>query len=436
MPRVRNDATPAQAAKVLRANVEHLVEKNFASSDLDAVTESHLDLLKDLLYCTAAPTPGLLEAAAKIVFNKETAELRSLFAQRMCACISNARVKMKSVTSGSKLAPAVRELVQVLKSLQTPGLGAQLIERARKLQEASPRKGPGLKTAGLPLVEVKESPTASSTVPSPKDTASKKQLLSRAELWAKLGLGPAPASPPPKLPDEESIQDISSSQGSAQSPPPAASSSSSKPKPGLPYVDSARRCVVRRTTTGQVDMAVMRPGEGQFAMAAFEGEVEFESELPNLLLEAQAQAALKRPAARTKSTAKGSKKRKRASQAAQTGPSLEEDEEEEEEEIQELDCTWPKEVEEEPAEASPAVEVEEVEFEPSGRTYSKMRYPTGAFAIRQKQPPKSQLFQFKKKGAEEAALSSLADQVISKLEAGELSESMAKLWVAEQLEQL
>ena len=54
--------------------------------------------------------------------------------------------------------------------------------------------------------------------------------------------------------------------------------------PVAPYIDSAKRCLVRLSEDGSEEKARMEPGADGFAIGYFEDGIAIKTEMPNILL--------------------------------------------------------------------------------------------------------------------------------------------------------
>ena len=158
----------------------------------------------------------------------------------------------------------------------------------------------------------------------------------------------------------------------------------------------------------QIERATMVEGVSGFAVAQFGEEDPIETELPNLLLKSAVAPVRKRPALavrdeRPHGHPHGAAE-PRAAVAGEGHPHGEG----------------------EPLAAAPASSLDG----PALRRYQKMWYKhRHAFGIRQQFHAQKQIFQFRgKTEAVKPALEAIADEVIAKMERGELSEEAGKEW--------
>ena len=166
-PRIKNEASPKDISKCLRANLKGIDSQALANADLDALVKVFKDCILDIIKATGRPTVKLLELAAVEAFEGVDANLGHFFGQRMTAAVTYCRNKLKGSTSGAKLQPAVREVCALLQeqSLQEgcrPTLGQKFLARARQLhrQSSSPNapKQQALEDGPLPAQSASKKP--------------------------------------------------------------------------------------------------------------------------------------------------------------------------------------------------------------------------------------------------------------------------------------
>ena len=290
--------TSAEVAKALRANATRLDPDKYALADLDKVVEHFEDMLVDVFYSTPRPAAKLLEQAARAAFVVEPM-VAQLFGQRLSAAVSYCRTKARQSTSGAKLHPSVLNVARVLKKVGDSGAMEQLGFKARLL--SLPVQEPQ-KVEEQDSLEKQDQEQLQPQLPS---TSSK---ATRAEIMSLYGVSSSSCSSSKKprllqrVPTVQSSQEVMSSQedqgvqfdqGCGVEPAAALG-------PCLPafsavqaqYFDSSRKGVVRLCGDDIVE-AKMVAGPDGFAVACF-GKEEFETEMPNLLLEAS-KPVMKRP---------------------------------------------------------------------------------------------------------------------------------------------
>ena len=163
-PRIKNEASPKDISKCLRANLKGIDSQALANADLDALVKVFKDCILDIIKATCRPTVKLLELAAVEAFEGVDANLGHFFGQRMTAAVTYCRNKLKGSTSGAKLQPAVREVCALLQeqSLQEgcrPTLGQKFLgstaAQAKQLPECPPAAGFGRRPSPCPECQQK-----------------------------------------------------------------------------------------------------------------------------------------------------------------------------------------------------------------------------------------------------------------------------------------
>jgi hypothetical protein len=360
------------------------------------------------------------------------------------------------------MGPGIKKICLLLKQLSGPSLGDQLIAKARRLQ----------RTASSPKAhEANSNPAATQQVTLPSCQGSDSQVSMESK----------PSSTPATKPtwkelwgdDEEFCYDISSDASNAsdeseqhvvsktpsqaESGRPAASavppSASSRCTVAEPFFDAVAKVCKRIWSDGRVQTAKMNAGATGFAIADFDG-AEVQTEIPNLLL-APVPAAFKRPAALKAPKNDSKKKRKIATDSEElqepTGHCAEEDDEQEDQSDGESELVQTPAVQtsspkakavsatavQTPSATAKAVSAKAKPMKGTPKTdssasdsrmqYSMMRYPTGAYAFRQKLPPKKQIFQVLPKTMSADAFPEFAKQILERLNGGHEPESV-KLW--------
>ncbi len=117
--RVANTATPEKVAKVLRgARPAGPNPKELATTDMDKLVESHLELMADLLKATPRPTSTLLKKSALLAWRCDAHEA-DLFASRMVAAFKYCRGKRNGATTFKKVHKAVGTIAMMMKPTST-----------------------------------------------------------------------------------------------------------------------------------------------------------------------------------------------------------------------------------------------------------------------------------------------------------------------------
>ena len=195
-----------------------------------------------------------------------------------------------------------------------------------------------------------------------------------------------------------------------------------KEMPPVEFTDVNARTMHRQYVDGRRSSAPLLAGPDGFATATFGSEVVV-TEVPNLLL-----AVKKKPAAALKKPASAMKKPAAAADDDfEHGPADGHDDDDDEEEEEE---------EEESSEQGEAAAKEEAGVEAIAKTYSKMWYKNyNCYGVRQNFLGKRQILSCGGKlcGKSQKQLERIVDDVIAKLERGDMSELAAKEWVKDQL---
>lgn len=113
MSRARNVATAQQVARVLRGALEELRPEMANSTDGPTLCENNQAVLLDLLRLTPRPTASVVREGAKLAFSVDAA-VAHLYGERIAYAISYCRTKRREMTTGKKLPPAVREVIEAI----------------------------------------------------------------------------------------------------------------------------------------------------------------------------------------------------------------------------------------------------------------------------------------------------------------------------------
>ncbi|CAE7833776.1 unnamed protein product [Symbiodinium sp. CCMP2592] len=416
MARARNEASAKDIKKVLKGNgfADAPKPDQYMNLSLDEVVAEYKVLILAVLKETSRPTVKVLLAGCMSLFPESSRELCKPWCEKLVNAVCHCRSK-RSCTSGKKLPPAVREVVMFLK-----GMGGSVAREVSRSSFSS--------SASKPAASPRPSPSSVA----PATRSSKEQIFTQYGLEA-------PVSDPGAEVEETGlspahVQEVFSSQEvmspTQEAPPTAALPVEDKTSGGdgsaeyQEYFDSARLCMVRAYPSGALVMATMQKGEDGFQKALFPGSAEAVStEIPNLRIQ-----RMKRPAARVMKKP-AAKKRPAAApttaSASASSASLEENEDSGME-------PQPSVAEEQPENVA-AAQQDRV----GRRTYTIMYYkaPRHKKAIRQKQAPFSQLFQFGRKGVPVWQMDRIAKACVQKLESGELEEADAEDWCKSRLAQ-
>ena len=145
MCRPKNTATAQDVSKLLRLNVSQLQEEKFMVLDLEQVVCNHVQFILDLLKAIPRPTVTLLTSAAALCWESMDPSVCKAFATRIIDSITHCRIKAKSCTSGKKLSPSVRRVVQAL----FPDTGKALPSPSSKLPLSTSSSSIGSKQGNL-----------------------------------------------------------------------------------------------------------------------------------------------------------------------------------------------------------------------------------------------------------------------------------------------
>ena len=137
--RAANTASPLQLQKIIRSNLSCLDVKLYGQASFDQICSSYDELIIDLLQATCRPTPKALEQAAKAALDDPDQAACRQWSVAVCDAITYCRQKAKSMTSGSRLEPAVLKICRLLNTLKAP-VGKSLMNKARDIELAQPSR--------------------------------------------------------------------------------------------------------------------------------------------------------------------------------------------------------------------------------------------------------------------------------------------------------
>ena len=295
--RAKNSVDEKFVCRLLKAHNVTDDETKFSVSDLDVVAENYADFLKELATNCPRPTKLLLKGGLKLAFQGINPQKAELMAGRLSACCSYCRGKAFHSTSGVKLNAEVRAIGLLLmgKTDSCPGvqlgagrLGRSLMTTARKLQRSksdesahSPKRARS--SVSLSSPKRARSSLASSSSQRPHDSIDELRALYGLKSESSLSVKKAAMV-------QEGVIDLDDSEDDTA---PVTAAPSFKV-----MTDYSSGKVYKMHPTGQRTYAVMKKGPGGFQIAVFsDPPCELETEVPNLLLEAQPQKIMKRPAA-------------------------------------------------------------------------------------------------------------------------------------------
>ena len=382
---------------LLRGHVSTLENEHYKAANLEDVCKNYETFLVSCAAITNRLTVAVIEKATCQLFGKNH-ERNRLFAQRLSAAFSHCVKKSSQCTSGSKLSPAVKHVVDVL----------------NKKSQKSPTKDISSQKTQEPLLKrqllVSTPPAAS--------TSSSSSAATIYALYASPTAKPTPALPTPLAEPLQvlSSQEISDSSQKGEVVVPACGRGQKRFVDWVDFAAPVPRMRRLDTSDGTQQDVELTAGPAGFAIARFsDGEVA--TEVPNLLL-VEPPVPRKKPA------------------AAQKKPAAHEDDEVEEEEEQEPPVGPEEEQEQEPPVVPEVEPAEEVAGIPPSMTYSKLWYKNNnAFGIRQKIMGKTQIFTVGGKGVKQSKteLAAIADRVIKMMEEESVPEDAGKEWAKSQV---
>ena len=406
---------PAVLVQALRAHIPSLEDKAYAAERLEDVVASYQTFLLSLASGTDRLNPSALASAACEVFGGDPSRARH-FAQRVSEAFGLCRKKTKTMTTGTKLPPAMRAVCMAM--------AGRAVTPKKASPKASSESVPGSMGAASSSMSAASAGSSQSPESAPAPKKGKASLSAADEILAFYGVkkNDRPEGPSKAV-------EVWSSQEICDSQDPLIESSQETQQPSLPifpspsvgpqtleqkrndikdfsFVDYASMQMVRITQQGRQE-APLLAGPGAFAVARF-GDLEIETEVPNLLVELSSGAKAvegKKPPRRLK------RKTPEALAAA--------------------DAPEPS-----PAggENAPGSSTDTKDPEPGSderpRMYGKMYYKAGnLYGIRQKFGQKKQIFALGGKtcGLTAAELSEIADAALGMLHEGRAEEE-AKKW--------
>jgi len=269
----KNTADVRTVASVMRSILGESYELPDTPDTYDGIAEKWHALLRQLLLKTPRLNTKVLADAALLAFDIPLCKGLP-WARSLVDCVSYCRVKMKSVTSGKKLNPAVFAIVSqlgVADRKQARGLWPGGVRSAAA--RLSPKKSPKLS----------ESPC--------KPTAQKSWMHDAAAIADMYTLTPLASDRSCVAVD--SISEPPSQGGHSSCAVVSSESADEQHSQNRCYVDSQQLAVVKVVKNGATESAKLVAGPDGFAVAHFKDGTTHVSECPNLMLT----LPLKRPAA-------------------------------------------------------------------------------------------------------------------------------------------
>ena len=289
--RVKNTASAADVAKVLRGSMASLRDDKFASADMNFIIEQNSETLVDLLKLTQRPTAKLVADGARLAFNCE-ASSGKLFGERMAAAVSHCRTKKNQMTTGKKLPDS---LLKVIKAL---GCNSQ---SPSPITSPTTQKFDRLWGSGKRLLRRVSSASSDCEVAEPTMKAAKLATPTRTAVLSLYGASSSTGHEPSGV---VSIDDSDGEATSAAGVSGAASAAGVSSAAGSQatkfvvreYLDKGKPCMMRCYNDGSCEESNMTPGPHGFAMSQFGADAPTETEVPNLVLVAKP-GVMKKPAA-------------------------------------------------------------------------------------------------------------------------------------------
>ena len=273
--------------KAVRSELHNgLVASDHEGKDNGAIADTYVLFIVAVLKSVPYPNKSQLIAAFRKCFDSVTEEEASDFAAKIFRCISHCRIKKKSAKSGVKLSNGTKTIISWIRKahggIPTSPLNKSLRKLANKVagdsQKDSPKRSKVPKSSSSLSIGSSQKPDA---------------------LRAMYGLSKATASEP-TLPfetssSEEVVQIVSSQEVETHAASHQETKAESKPL-GKQWLCNKDLCVKRLLANGTFEHASMSPGSNGFALAQFEKEAAFQTEMPNILLDVP--KVIKRPASK------------------------------------------------------------------------------------------------------------------------------------------
>ena len=333
-----NSAKPEDLVKVLRSHLPKGLDKKYLDHEPQMIVAAYEELIADILLRTARPTKVLLQAAAVKSWEQVKGSEAETWAERVSKAVSYCYNKRLQVSTGSRLSPPVRRIIQQINKHTFNAAQTAKAKPKRTLKpvpsmasDATTTKRKRCKSKPVDGKQAKHDHTDSPSRPSSK-------AMSIEELRNLYGL-PATSNPSSSskgdlpLVDvdaeivESSCEEIEDVGEGAQGPEGGPAKAAPKP---LQFWDSSKLAMVR-SVGGKKIFAKMKEGPNGFLTAEFDGESPLETEVPNLVLHgADLKPGPKKPKSKPKSKAKGKAAKSKATvvkkpAAAEVAPSVDHD---------------------------------------------------------------------------------------------------------------
>ena len=133
MARRSNNASPEELIKVLSLLQKKPPQSTFYSMTTEQQIAEKEDLLTEMILLSSRPTTSWVSAALKMVWQRSEVENIDRFAKAMTSCSQFCFQKSLQASTGSKLSPSVKRIVQtILRSSTRPLSTGEKIRRSLK----------------------------------------------------------------------------------------------------------------------------------------------------------------------------------------------------------------------------------------------------------------------------------------------------------------
>ena len=432
--RVKNDASPEDAARVLRGHMA-CIDSITLTMPLDVVISRYNAMLVDLLQKTQRPTVRLLSSAATIAFGADRSEAK-MFAQLVCEAVAFARRRGRSATTGKKVGNHILDVYKAMARSHPPKSkhGRILKRQASEQTQSTPRRRLRAKSAGGVYESTLESAPMDSRAASSTQMPYHDLPTNRDEILALYGVKEAKSlsqlkKEPVCIDDDSEPELIPYNDATAEG------------EPYKEFVEPGAMKFVRLYTDGRRLEAKLREGPNGFVIGNIEGQ-DRETEMPNLEWRRWVSSSMKRPAAALAPLKGGAHALRKARHCEDDGArareerKLAEEEEESEEKREGVEEGKGKEEEEADEEGKKGrrrlmkkQSVKTPDGEGEGeeeaicKTFMKEWYKaTGKYGIRERGGRRCQAFTLG--GAEKEVLGRVADEAIVRLSRGVAAEEV------------
>ena len=274
--RAKNTASSKDLCKVFRG-YSLVLDASKWRDDTEVLVERHEVLLQDIFAETPRPTEVVLQQALVLAYSVSRNIARDV-ASSINLCVKLIREKGQSATSGRKLSPAMWRLVQRLRESSMTGSPSERKQQSRASQATT-------------SLGSKNSKPGNATSPSSASKATPAAIL------AMYGVTDDDVESEPKAPQDalsissddvpvktELFADDAVDETALEVP----GSGSDLMPVGKPFFDPSRGVFLQILSDGSQQEGQMTPGAHGFCMVSFPESTPFESQVPNLFLEAPA----------------------------------------------------------------------------------------------------------------------------------------------------